>query len=102
PASPGGCPAVFRPMNPHSSCQGSTSMNPHSPVSRDQGDLMNRLLRTRAARGATVAALAGLVAAFTIAAAPAASADTVVKVKYPVHGSTFLKAPNATINLGPG
>ena len=64
---------------------------------------MNRLLRTRASRGATVTALAGLVAAFTIAAAPAASAaDTVVKVKYPVHGSTFLKAPNATINLGPG
>jgi hypothetical protein len=64
---------------------------------------MNRLLRTRAARGATVTALAGLVAAFTIAATPAASAaDTVVKVKYPVHGSTFLKAPNATINLGPG
>jgi hypothetical protein len=63
---------------------------------------MNRLLRTRAARGATVTALAGLVAAVTIAAAPAASADTIVKVKYPIHGSTFLKAPNATINLGPG
>jgi hypothetical protein len=64
---------------------------------------MNRLLRTRAARGAAVTALAGLVAAVAIAAAPAASAaDTVVKVKYPVHGSTFLKAPNATINLGPG
>lgn len=64
---------------------------------------MNRLLRTRAARGATVTTLAGLVAAFTIAATPAVSAaDTAVKVKYPVHGSTFLKAPNATINLGPG
>jgi hypothetical protein len=64
---------------------------------------MNRLLRTRASRGATVTAVAGLVAAFTIAATPTASAaDTVVKVKYPVHGSTFLKAPNATINLGPG
>jgi hypothetical protein len=64
---------------------------------------MNRLLRTRAARGATVTTLAGLVAAFTIAAAPAVSAaTTAVKVKYPVHGSTFLKAPNATINLGPG
>jgi len=64
---------------------------------------MNRVLRTRAARGATVTALTGLVAAFTIAAAPAGSAaDTVVKVKYPVHGSTFLKAANATVNLGPG
>ena len=64
---------------------------------------MNRLLRTRAARGATVIALAGLVAAVTIAAAPAASAaGTVIKVRYPVHGSTFLKAANATVNLGPG
>ena len=64
---------------------------------------MSRLLRTRAARGATATALAGLVVAFTIGAAPAASAaDTVVKVKYPVHGSTFLKAPNASIKLGPG
>jgi hypothetical protein len=63
---------------------------------------MNGLLRTRAARGAAVTALAGLVAAFTIAAAPAASADTVIKVRYPVHGSTFLKTANATVNLGPG
>ena len=64
---------------------------------------MNRLLRTRAARGATATALAGLVVAFTIGAAPAASAaDTVVKIRYPVHGSTFLKAANATVNLGPG
>jgi len=60
---------------------------------------MNGLLRTRAARGAAVTALAGLVAAFTIAAAPA---DTVIKVRYPVHGSTFLKTANATVNLGPG
>jgi hypothetical protein len=60
---------------------------------------MNRLLRARAVRGATVAALTGLVAAFTIAAA---SADTVVKVRYSVNGGTFLKAPNATITLGPG
>ena len=64
---------------------------------------MNRFLRTRAARGAAVTALAGLVAAFTIAAAPAASAaGTAIKVRYPVHGSTFLKAANATVNLGPG
>jgi hypothetical protein len=64
---------------------------------------MNPFLRTRAARGATVTALAGLVAAFTLAVAPAASAaGTVIKVKYPVHGSTFLKAANATVKLGPG
>ena len=64
---------------------------------------MNPFLRTRAARGATLTALAGPVAAFTLAAAPAASAaGTVIKVKYPVHGSTFLKAANATVKLGPG
>ena len=64
---------------------------------------MSRLLRTRAPRGATATALAGLVVAFTIGAAPAASAaDTVVKIRYPVHGSTFLKAANASITLGPG
>jgi len=63
---------------------------------------MNLHLRARAARGATVAALAGLVTAFTLAAAPAASADTVVTVRYPVHGSTLIKAANATVNLGPG
>jgi hypothetical protein len=45
----------------------------------------------------------GLVAAFAIAATPAAaSASTTLKVRYPVHGSTFLKAPNATVTLGPG
>jgi hypothetical protein len=64
---------------------------------------MNPFLRTRAARGATVTALAGLVAAFTLAVAPAASAaGTVIKVKYPGHGSTFLKAASATVKLGPG
>jgi len=63
---------------------------------------MKRLLRTRTVRGATVTVVAGLLAVFTIAAAPAASADTVVKVKYKVNGSTFLKAPNASIPLGPG
>jgi hypothetical protein len=63
---------------------------------------MKRLLRTRTARGATVTALAGLLAAVTIAVVPAASAGTVVKVKYKVNGSTFLKAANATIPLGPG
>ena len=64
---------------------------------------MNRLLRTRAARGATVTALAGFVTAVVVAATPAvASADTTLTVRYPVHGSTFLKAANATVTLGPG
>jgi len=64
---------------------------------------MNRLLRTPAARGAAATALTGLVAAVTVAATPAAaSADTTIKVKYPVHGSTFIKSQNATVALGPG
>src|SRR5215469_5959696 len=64
---------------------------------------MNRLLRAPLVRGATVTALTGLLAAVTIAATPAAaSADTVLKVRYPVNGSTFLKAANASITLGPG
>ncbi len=64
---------------------------------------MNRLLRTRAARGATVTALAGFLTAVMVAVTPAvASADTILKVRYPVNGSTFLKAANATVPLGPG
>ena len=64
---------------------------------------MNRLLRTRASRGATVAALAGFATAVVVAATPAvASADTTLAVRYPVHGSTFIKAANATVTLGPG
>jgi hypothetical protein len=44
---------------------------------------MNWLLRTRASRGATVAALAGFVTAVVIAATPAvASADTTITVRY--------------------
>ena len=63
---------------------------------------MNRLLRMPA-RSVAATALAGLLAAVTIAATPAAaSAATVLKVRYPVNGSTFIKAPNATVTLGPG
>jgi hypothetical protein len=64
---------------------------------------MNRLLRRRAVRGATVTALAGLVTAVVVATTPAlASAGTTLTVRYPVNGSTFLKAANATVTLGPG
>jgi hypothetical protein len=50
-----------------------------------------------------VTAIAGLLALATIAATPAAaSASTTLTVRYPVHGSTFLKAANATVTLGPG
>ena len=63
---------------------------------------MNRLLRMPA-RSVAATALAGLLAAVTIAATPpAASAATVLKVRYPVNGSTFIKAANATVTLGPG
>jgi hypothetical protein len=63
---------------------------------------MNRLVRLPG-HGMAVTAVAGLLALATIAATPvAASADTTLKVGYPVHGSTFLKAANATVPLGPG
>jgi hypothetical protein len=63
---------------------------------------MYRLVRMPA-RGVAATAVAGLLALATIAATPAAaSADTTLKVKYPVNGSTFLKAANATVTLGPG
>ena len=63
---------------------------------------MNRLVRLPG-RGMAATAIAGLLALATIAATPAAaSADTVLKVRYPVNGSTFLKAANATVPLGPG
>jgi hypothetical protein len=63
---------------------------------------MNRLVRLPR-RGMAATAIAGLLALATIAATPAAaSAATVLKVRYPVNGSTFLKAANATVTLGPG
>src|SRR2546421_210936 len=52
-------------------------MNPHSPVAETKEISMNRLLRTRAARGATVTALAGFLTAVMVATSPAvASAAT--------------------------
>ena len=65
---------------------------------------MNRLVRMPG-RGVAATALAGLFAAATVAAATtpaAASTDTTLTVRYPVNGSTFLKAANATVTLGPG
>jgi hypothetical protein len=57
---------------------------------------------SRGARAVTVSA-AGLLAAAAVAATPAAaSAGTNITVVYPVHGSTYLKAPNTTVTLGPG
>lgn len=52
-----------------------------------------------------LASLAFVVAAAGTAlglAASAALADTTVTLTYPVTGSTFIAAPNATVDLGPG
>jgi len=60
---------------------------------------MNRFVRL-AGRGVAATAIAGLLALATIAATPAAaSAATVIKVRYPVNGSTFIKAANVTASL---
>jgi hypothetical protein len=71
---------------------------------------MNRLLRARATRVAAIPALAGMVTAFTVLATPVAasagtntaSAGSKITVRYPVTGSTFLKAVNSSAPLGPG
>lgn len=63
---------------------------------------MHKLMRSRGVRAVTVPAV-GLLAAAAITASPAvASADSTITLSYPVHGSTHLKAPNATVSLGPG
>ncbi len=48
--------------------------------------------------------IAGLAAAFavTATAVPASAATSTIHATYKVTGSTFLKAPNATLPLGPG
>jgi hypothetical protein len=62
-----------------------------------------RLTKSSRIRTAAAAATAGLAAAFIVAATTVpASADTIIHVRYKVTGSTFLKAPNATLPLGPG
>ena len=62
-----------------------------------------RLVRLPRVRSVGAAAAAGLVAICTVAAsAGPASADTVVHAKYKVTGSTFIKAANFTLALGPG
>jgi hypothetical protein len=61
------------------------------------------LVRSARIRMAAATAIAGLVAVCTVAAtAGPASADTVVHAKYKVTGSTFIKAANFTLALGPG
>ena len=68
---------------------------------------MRRPLMLLLATSAVLAAGAGLAAAPalaspTAASTTAASTDTMVTVTYPVTGSTFIKAINSTVALGPG
>jgi hypothetical protein len=59
--------------------------------------------RSRAVRIVIAPAAVGLLAAAAVTASPAvASAGSTLKVVYPVHGSTHLKAPNTNVSLGPG
>jgi hypothetical protein len=60
------------------------------------------LAATAAAAVAGIAAATPALASESSSAAPAAPADTTVSVSYPVTGSTFIKAINSTIGLGPG
>ena len=62
---------------------------------------MRRPLMLVLATSAVLAAGAGLAAAPALAS-PTAAADTTVTVAYPVTGSTFIKAINSTVALGPG
>jgi hypothetical protein len=64
---------------------------------------MSGLTRHRSQVRLIAAGTAGAVAVLTLAASTGvASADTHVKATYKVTGSTFLKAPNFTMKLGPG
>jgi hypothetical protein len=59
---------------------------------------------SRRIRTTMAAAVAGLAAAFAVGATavPASAATSTIHATYKVTGSTFLKAPNATLPLGPG
>jgi hypothetical protein len=59
-------------------------------------------MRTAVMRSLTLAAVAGIVAAVGTAGIPAADAGTSITATYPVSGSTYLKAVDATAALGPG
>lgn len=58
---------------------------------------MPEFRRSVAVSAAGLLALTGV-----LASTGAASADTTVTYRYPVTGSTYLAAPNATVSLGPG
>jgi hypothetical protein len=63
-----------------------------------------RFVRPLRTRTTVAAGLAALAAAATVAATavPASATTATIKASYKVTGSTLLKAPNATLPLGPG
>ena len=64
---------------------------------------MKRLVGLRGARAAAATGVTGLVAATVLlTTALPASAQTTIKVRYPVKGSTTLAKVNSTAALGPG
>lgn len=64
---------------------------------------MTRVIRRPALRRIAITGAAGVLAiSGIVASAGTASADTTITVKYPVTGSTYIKAPNFTLGLGPG
>jgi hypothetical protein len=64
---------------------------------------MKRLVGLRGARATAASAVTGLVAATVLlTTALPASAQTTIKVRYPVKGSTTLAKVNSTAALGPG
>lgn len=63
---------------------------------------MTGLLRAAGIRRAAVAGLTVLTVASTVMASSGASAATKIHATYKVTGSTFVKAPNFTMALGPG
>lgn len=64
---------------------------------------MIKLTRRPALRRTALTAAAGAMAFVgVISTASAASASSIINATYPVTGSTYLKGPNFTLNLGPG
>jgi hypothetical protein len=63
-----------------------------------------KLMRPPRIHTTVATGIAGLAAVFavTAAAGPASATTSTIHAKYKVTGSTFLKAPNATLPLGPG
>jgi hypothetical protein len=64
--------------------------------------MRRRLTLLAATAAAAVAGIAAATPALASPGTPTAPSDTTVSVSYPVTGSTFIKAINGAIDLGPG